>query len=103
MSANTYTLEQILSRMRIFWKESGMDPSFDLDSHIIDYLELDFSGLGEEYDIEEIIVLLEADFEFSCPLEEWDKILSPHLTFRRLAEFIQERVKPKESGSCSTP
>ena len=106
MSGKTYTQEQILSGIRIFWRETlGCDSPIDPEMSMIEQLKS--VGLYEDLDFTDVCVGLQRLFGFISYWEEWDaflgipikdpdeweKTVAPRLTFRALAEFIREQLK----------
>jgi acyl carrier protein len=94
MSAKTFTQEQILSGIRICLREElKCESPFDADTNLREHL----AELDDELDAFDLVYLideLEELFGFTYPLKEWEKILTPDLTFRGLADFIRERLNP---------
>ncbi len=107
MPANTFKQEQILSGIRIVWKEA-----LNYDSPIspeMNFFEQSMAnGPFEDIDFWDVRFRLERTFGFKCPKrewhaflglditdkDEWEKTIAPRLTFHALAEFIRERLKP---------
>lgn len=106
MFAETYTQEQILSGIRIYWREClNIDDSFAPDMRIDHHLRQ--VGWWEEIDMMDVAYGLERRFGFTCSrqewldyfgdgleAEEWELLAAPRLTFRGLADFIRERLEP---------
>lgn len=107
MSADRYTQEQILSGIRIVWREVlGYHKPLDLERCFLD--EFIPGGELEEIDFWDVIYRLERVFDFTCAsnewnallrfpvqdLDEWKRDVAPRLTFRALVHFIHERLKP---------
>jgi hypothetical protein len=111
MSAKTYTQEQILSGIRIFWREElGYESPCHPDMNLVEQLKAE--GFYEDLDFADVRFGLQRLFGFTCSWEEWDtflgipvkdpdeweKIVVPRLTFRALAEFIREQLEPISFG-----
>ncbi|HEY7329128.1 MAG TPA: hypothetical protein VH592_15910 [Gemmataceae bacterium] len=109
MSANAYTQEQILSGLRIFWRERlGCRVPSDSDRSFIEHLKANGKVISEIDLIDYVPEALEFFFRFKCsptewesflglPIQdpnEWEKNTAPRLTFRALANFIRERLDP---------
>jgi hypothetical protein len=107
MFAKTYTQEQILSGIGIFCHEIlGCDSPIDPDMSFIEQLRTE--GLYEEIDFVDVRFRLQRLFGFTCSRSEWEtffgthikdpntweKTIPPWLTFRALADFIGEHLKP---------
>ncbi len=107
MSAKTYTQEQILIGLGIYWHEYlGCDSPIDPDMSFIDQLRVE--GLYEDIDFTDVRRGLQRLFGFTCSRSEWETFLGTHLkdpgtwektippwlTFRVLADFIGEHLKP---------
>jgi hypothetical protein len=107
MSANTFTQKQILSGIRIVWREelnfkSSFDPETRIDAQV------NAEGDFDDFDIAELICALQWIFNFTCPrkdweiffgchcrdVSEWEKTGASRCTFRGLADFIGERLNP---------
>lgn len=117
MSAKTYTQEQILSGIRIFWREElDCKSPIDPDRSFIEQLKAAYKF---DDDFRLVPPGLERLFGFSCPVRQWEDFLgirlewrthlgvyflenpctwekknAPRLTFRALAEFIREQLNP---------
>jgi hypothetical protein len=109
MSAEKYTQEQILSGLRIFWRERlGCKAPSDPDRSFIEHLKAHHVFICEFDLIDHVALGLECLFGFQCtanewetffglPIrdpKEWDSKTAPRLTFRALADFIRERLDP---------
>lgn len=109
MSGKSYTQEQILSGIRIFWRESlGCESPFDPDASFVVQFNAERKNLFLVLDLDDVFFGLETHFGFHCPskeweafmafptqdLREWEKTIAPRLTFRALADFIRERLNP---------
>jgi hypothetical protein len=107
MFDNTFTREQIFSGLRIIWREIlDHESSLDLDMRFMD--EFNDEGSYDEIDFGDVIPYIHRHFGFSCAMEEWkiflglhiqsldewQRDIAPRLTFRALADFIRERLKP---------
>ncbi len=107
MPANTFTQEQVLSGIRIVWKEAlNYDSPISPEMNFAEPFKAD--GPYEDIDLADVFYRLERTFGFKCPkkewhafmgtdltdLDEWEKTIAPRLTFRALAEFIREKLKP---------
>lgn len=118
MSAERYTPEQILSGLRIIWRERlNCKSLFDPDRSFVKQLKEEdrFDDCVLSFALTE----LERVFGFTCtpkqwqdflgirlewrratgPLfledsSDWEKRVAPRLTFRTLADFIQDQVTP---------
>ncbi len=117
MSAKTYSQEQILSGIRIFWREElNCKSPIDPDRSFIEQLKAE-DNFDDLFRI--VPPGLERLFGFACAVKQWEDILgirlewrthlgiyflensstwekknAPRLTFRALAEFIREQLNP---------
>lgn len=107
MSGNAYTQDQILSGLRIIWREA-----LDYEAPILPEIRFadDFKAGGnlEEIDFADVICRIQGHFGFTCAWEDWQTFLgwcghdpdvwerdvAPRLTFAALADFIRERLEP---------
>jgi hypothetical protein len=107
MSANMFTQQQILSGIRLVWKEalnyvSPIHPEMNFAEQFQAHREF------ADIDLSDVFYRLERTFGFKCSkkewhtflglhitdLSEWEKTVAPRLTFDALAQFICERLKP---------
>lgn len=107
MCAPRFTQEQILSGIRMVWREElGFMHPFTPDTRIDDQLKEE--GVWNAIDLDEVIGDLECLFDFSAPAKDWENLFGCHVqdgqewestggarcTFRGLADFIGERLTP---------
>jgi acyl carrier protein len=107
MSGETYTQEQILSGIRILWREMlNCDSPINPDMSLI--AQLKDEGIFDDIDFADMLFRLEILFGFKCRMKEWEhflgfdirdineweRTLAPRLTFRALADFVRERLEP---------
>jgi hypothetical protein len=108
MSAKTYTQEQILSGLRMIWRETyNFDAPIYPDESFIEAFNAKSILFKADIDLYDVLYRLEAIFGFKCPMKEWlaflgehiqdpsewEKTVAPKLTFRALADFVGERLK----------
>jgi hypothetical protein len=106
MPAESYTQEQILSGIRIIWREAlNYDSPIYPDTSLYAQFE---EGVFQDIDFADVLFRLEMLFGFNCTMKEWQTLLgepiqdlnewkknvAPRLTFRALVDFIRERLAP---------
>lgn len=107
MSVERYSQEQILSGIRIFWRERlNCESPFDPDMSFV--AQLKAQHMYSNIDFDDVACGLGWLFGLTCSWEEWEfflgkhiqddseweKTIAPKLTFRALADFIRERLNP---------